>query len=100
MSLTKNVDGEQVECSLEEEAEILARWTEATRARTEEELAAERDIRINLQWDERFTKFLFLVYYNQEKRLRVLEGKLEITPQQYFDKLYLQAQRLDLDLTV
>ena len=40
--LTKMADGKKVQCSAEEEAEILAEWAENDRPRTSEEIDAEK----------------------------------------------------------
>lgn len=48
--LTKMVNGERVNCSPAEEAEIQAGWTENNRPRTPQEISAEKDERIKAEF--------------------------------------------------
>jgi hypothetical protein len=59
-----------------------------------------KEKRIDAHWDHKINKFLFLICLNQENRIRVLEGKAEITQQTYFDALKDRARNLDSLLEV
>ncbi len=60
----------------------------------------DKELRIGGKWSSRFVKFLFLVHFNMENRMRVLEGKSKITQKQYFDALRKKASNLDSLLEV
>ena len=84
--LKKMVDGVEVVCSAEEEAEIIAEWAENDRPRTAEEIDAAliKEADIEAKFDPTLKAFA-LVVLSEINILRVAAGLPERTVQQLKD---------------
>jgi len=81
MALYKNVNGEQVICSPEEEAAFNAEWfandpANKTQSQIDSEMLEQVTSKFN---QDKLYKLLFEVIFNHENRIRTLEGMPVIT---------------------